>query len=83
MEEPLPVGRFGIDGVGAERFREVGGRARRLGEPLGATSAREMFVRLAGAVRDYEGLDYRAVGAGGRALASPGETAGTAQEARA
>ncbi len=40
----------------------------RLGKPLGATSAREVFVLLAAATPDYGGLDHRAIGALGCAL---------------
>ena len=70
-------------GDATPRWELTEGVLERLGEPLGATTAREVFARLAASVRDYEGLDYRAIGAGGRALAPPGETAATAQEARA
>jgi NADH-quinone oxidoreductase subunit G len=52
-----------------------------LGVPLGVSSAREVFARLAQAVTDYAGLDHKAVGQGGRPLASPDEVA--TQEARA
>jgi NADH-quinone oxidoreductase subunit G len=50
-----------------------------LGRPLGAHSARELFARAAVLHPGYAGLDYRALGGGGR-LAS---AAGNAQEARA
>ena len=56
----------------------------RLGQPLGATSAREVFSLLAASLPAYGGLDYRSIGSGGRALplAAPASP-GTAQEARA
>jgi predicted molibdopterin-dependent oxidoreductase YjgC len=56
----------------------------RLGKPLGATSAREVFNQLAASLPDYAGLDYRSIGSGGRALplAAPAG-AGTAREVRA
>ena len=44
---------------------------RRLGAPLTATSARELFLAITAAVPDYKGLDYRAVGATGRVLDQP------------
>jgi NADH-quinone oxidoreductase subunit G len=50
---------------------------RRLGAPMSATSAREVFLALAAAAPDYKGLDYRTVGATGRVLGSP-EAAATA-----
>jgi hypothetical protein len=48
-----------------------------------ATSAREVLVLLSRAVADYEGLDFRAVGAQGRALSPAEEPEATAEEARA
>jgi NADH-quinone oxidoreductase subunit G len=53
---------------------------RRLGAPLSATSPREVFALLGRSVPDYAGLDYKGLGAGGRALPLAGEPA--AQEAR-
>jgi NADH-quinone oxidoreductase subunit G len=44
------------------------GLLQRLGHPLAATSAREVFGLLAKAVTDYLALDYRALGATGRVL---------------
>jgi NADH-quinone oxidoreductase subunit G len=41
---------------------------RRLGAPLAATSAREVFALLARTSPDYAGLDHKALGEGGRAL---------------
>ncbi len=40
----------------------------RLGRPLGATSARELLLRLAAVTPDYAGLDDKAIGPTGRAL---------------
>jgi NADH-quinone oxidoreductase subunit G len=44
------------------------GLAQRLGRPLAATSPRELFALVAASVPGYQGLDYRALGATGRAL---------------
>ena len=44
---------------------------KRLGQPLDAASPREVFALLAAAVKDYAGLDYRAIGALGKALTPP------------
>jgi NADH-quinone oxidoreductase subunit G len=44
------------------------GVLQRLGQPLAATSSREVFGLLAKAVTDYLALDYRALGDTGRAL---------------
>ena len=60
------------------------GLLERLGQPLGATSAREVFAKVASTTKDYAGLDYKTIGALGKALAAPPETAaGAAAEARA
>jgi len=71
-------------GDAAPRWELAGGVLERLGAPLGAGSAREVFVALAGATPGYEGLDFRAIGPQGRALPL-GEEAATAtqEEARA
>jgi hypothetical protein len=53
----------------------------RLGKPLGATSAREVFALVAKVVPAFSGLDYRAIGPRGRALEETGLAA--ASEARA
>jgi NADH-quinone oxidoreductase subunit G len=64
------------------------GLLERLGQPLAASSAREVFGLLALSTRDYGGLDYKALGKSGRALPlaepAPAGTAqtGTAEEAR-
>jgi NADH-quinone oxidoreductase subunit G len=52
----------------------------RLRRPLGAATPREVFALLAKATPGYASLDYRAIGAQGRPLASP---EAPAQEARA
>jgi len=52
---------------------------RRCGGTLAATSAREVFTRLAAAVPGYAGLDYRALGSGGRALPLEGLAAAEAR----
>jgi NADH-quinone oxidoreductase subunit G len=54
----------------------------RLGKPLGATTAREVFALVARSTPDYAGLDYRAIGFQGRALPLAGELV-SAAEARA
>jgi NADH-quinone oxidoreductase subunit G len=67
------------------RWELAAGLLRRLGKPLAATSARELFAHLSLGVRDYAGLDYRALGSTGRALPAPPEpgAAAGAAEARA
>jgi NADH-quinone oxidoreductase subunit G len=71
-------------GDAAPRWELAAGLLERLGAPLMATSAREVLVLLARSVPGYEGLDFRAVGAGGRALSPTGERPGaTTEEARA
>ncbi len=65
------------------RWELAAGLLERLEKPLGATSARELFVQLAKATKDYEGLDFRALGSGGHPLPLAGEAEETAQEARA
>ena len=48
------------------------GLLRRLGTPLTATSARELFLEVARTVPGYAGLDYKVVGSTGRALETEG-----------
>jgi NADH-quinone oxidoreductase subunit G len=56
----------------------------RLGQPLGATSTREVFALVAASVKDYAGLDYKTIGTMGKAVAPPPEAAaGAIAEARA
>jgi predicted molibdopterin-dependent oxidoreductase YjgC len=64
------------------RWQLSAGILQRLGKPLGATTAREVFLLVAKAVPGYASLDYRAVGAMGVALPSA-EGAAPTQEARA
>src|SRR5258706_3647551 len=54
----------------------------RLGQPLAATSAREVFALFAKGAPDYAGLDYKTIGAQGRALPLADESSAPA-EARA
>jgi hypothetical protein len=71
-------------GEAAPRWELTAGLLERLGAPLGATSAREILVALAEATSGYEGLDFRGVGAQGRALSLDGEAAAsTPEEVRA
>jgi NADH-quinone oxidoreductase subunit G len=71
-----------VPGEAQPRWEMAAGLLRRLGRPLGAATARELFALLAKATPGYASLDYRAIGALGRALAAPGGAA-PAQEARA
>ena len=64
------------------RWELAAGLLQRLGQPLGAATAREVFSLVARWTPDYAGLDYRAIGPTGRALPSA-EAAVPAQEARA
>jgi NADH-quinone oxidoreductase subunit G len=59
---------FAAPGDSRPLWELAAGLLQRLGQPLGATSAREVFGLLAKAVPDYLALDYRALGATGRAL---------------
>jgi NADH-quinone oxidoreductase subunit G len=51
------------------RFELAAGILSRLGKPLPAATARDVFALLAKATPGYAGLDYRAIGAQGVALA--------------
>jgi len=64
------------------RFELAAAILSRLGKPLGAATAREVFALVAKATPGYAGLDYRAVGAQGQSLAQAAGTA-AAPEARA
>jgi NADH-quinone oxidoreductase subunit G len=64
------------------RWELAAGLLQRLGQPLGAATAREVFSLVARWTPDYASLDYRAIGPTGRALPSA-EAAVPAQEARA
>jgi NADH-quinone oxidoreductase subunit G len=66
------------------RWKHAGAILERLGKPLGAASAREVFSLLAAALPDYASLDYRSLGKSGRALTPPAIAGtGAAREARA
>jgi len=54
----------------------------RLGKPLGATTAREVFALVAKTTPDYGSLDYRAIGLQGHPLPLA-EPKAPVQEARA
>jgi len=69
-------------GDAVPRFELAAGLLERLGKPLGAATAREVFALVAKATPDYAGLDYRAIGPLGRALPLA-EAASPVQEARA
>jgi len=71
---------FAAPGEVLPRWELAAELLRRLGAPLAATSAREVFALLTRAVPDYAGLDYKALGATGRALPLP---EAPSQEARA
>jgi len=64
------------------RWELAAGLLQRLRKPLGAATPREVFALLAKATPGYGSLDYRAVGAQGRALPSA-EGQAPAPEARA
>ena len=64
------------------RWELAAGVLERLGKPLGAATAREVFALAAKATPDYASLDYRAVGGQGQALPLA-EGPAPAQEARA
>jgi NADH-quinone oxidoreductase subunit G len=59
---------FPAPGEARPGFELCAGLLQRLGQPLAATSAREVFGLLAKAVPGYLALDYRALGGLGRAL---------------
>jgi NADH-quinone oxidoreductase subunit G len=67
---------FPPPGEAAPRWELAAGLLRRLGRPLSASSAREVFAKLAAAVPDYAGLSHKALGGGGVALAPAGAAAG-------
>jgi NADH-quinone oxidoreductase subunit G len=68
-------------GEAAPRWEMAAGLLQRLGVPLAATSAREVFAILARGVKDFAGLDYKALGATGRVLPEGGTSGGTAATA--
>ncbi len=59
---------FAAAGDARPRWELAAALLKRLGKPLAATSARELFALLGKSVRDYSDLDYRALGHEGRAL---------------
>jgi predicted molibdopterin-dependent oxidoreductase YjgC len=69
-------------GDAQSRWELAAGVLQRLGKPLGAATAREVFALAARATAGYAGLDYRAIGAEGRSLAPAGDAA-VSGEARA
>ena len=73
---------FAAPGSAAPRWQLAAGALKRLGAPLPAATARDVFALLAKAVPDYAGLDFRALGTGGRALPPRPDQVAT-QEARA
>jgi NADH-quinone oxidoreductase subunit G len=71
-------------GDAVPRWELAAGLLERLGRPLGAATAREVFALAARSTPGYEDLDYRAIGSRGRPLALEGAGApAAAQEARA
>jgi NADH-quinone oxidoreductase subunit G len=69
-------------GEALPRWELAAGLLARLGRPLGATSAREVFALVAKTTPDYGSLDYRVIGFQGRALPLA-EAKEPVQEARA
>ena len=67
---------FAAPGDARPRWELAAALLQRLGAPLAATSAREVFALLAQAVPDYAGLDYRGAGRRGRGV--PAATAASA-----
>ncbi len=61
---------FAAPGSAVPRWELAVGLLHRLGKPLPASSARDMFAHLTQAVAAYAGLDYKVLGPFGRALAS-------------
>jgi NADH-quinone oxidoreductase subunit G len=65
-------------GEATPRWELAAGLLQRLGQPLGATSARDLFTLLAGSVPGYAGLDYKAIGSLGSVVSLPAAGAGAA-----
>jgi predicted molibdopterin-dependent oxidoreductase YjgC len=61
----------GAPGAATPRWELAEEILRALGAPLGVSSARELFARLAQAVPDYAGLDHKKVGSGGHVVGAP------------
>jgi predicted molibdopterin-dependent oxidoreductase YjgC len=70
---------FPAPGDARPRWELAAELLRRCGGTLAATSARDVFARLAAAVPDYAGLDYRVLGSTGRALLLQGLAAAEAR----
>ena len=70
---------FPAPGDARPRWELAAELLRRCGGTLAATSARDVFARLAAAVPDYAGLDYRVMGSTGRALLLQGLAAAEAR----
>jgi NADH-quinone oxidoreductase subunit G len=64
------------------RWQLAAGALKRLGASFPAATARDVFALLTRSVPDYAGLDFRALGTGGRALPERPDQVAT-QEARA
>ena len=77
LRTPLAGLRASMESLGSE-LRDQG--SENAADTLAA--ALEQVTRLARDVADYAGLDYRAIGSGGRALGGSEEAPTTAQEAR-
>ena len=73
---------FAAPGSATPRWQMAAGLSSRLGAPFAAATARDVFALLARAVPDYAGLDFKSVGAGGRAV-PPGPEQIATQQARA
>jgi predicted molibdopterin-dependent oxidoreductase YjgC len=66
-------------GEAAPRWELCAEILRSLGQPLRAASAREVFALVTESVKDYSGLDYKALGHFGHVLPLAGEAAPAAQ----
>jgi NADH-quinone oxidoreductase subunit G len=73
---------FAAPGDARARHELAGLLLARLGAPLSATSAREVFALLTQAVPDYAGLDYKLLGSTGRSLADAAASTATAPAAQ-
>ena len=72
---------FAPPGDARPRWELSAALLKKLGAPLAATSAREIFAQVAKSVAEYAGLDFRSLGGEGRAIPSPTPSA-PALEAR-
>lgn len=73
---------FPAAGQARPRWELAAALLKRLGAPLDAGSARELFARVAESVPDYAGLDFRGLGGSGRVVGQ-GDAGGRPAEARA